>query len=93
MAEPWRRGHRIQTLRQAFILRDGIMPDDFRLPDRMSKTPDSGPLSSIVRDFEEPRRSFYEAMGWEGHGERAGYPLKDTLEKLDLAELIAKYGC
>ncbi len=84
LEEALRTGHRIQTLRQAFIIRDGIPPKDFQLPERMSKRPSEGPLANKTRDFNELNGDFYEAMGWEREGDRAGYPLKQTLKELGL---------
>ena len=60
-----RRGHKIQTLRQAFAVRDGISFNDFVLHERMSKTPSEGPLAGKTRDFNALKASFYAVMGWE----------------------------
>jgi len=92
MEEALETGHRIQTLRQAFIIRDGISPNDFRLPERMAKTLDKGPLKGKSYDFDALKSSFYEAMGWQSQGTKAGYPLERTLRELGLEELVAKYN-
>lgn len=84
-------GHRIQTLRQAFILRDNVLPSNFQLPERMSRVPTQGPLAGKAYDFDALKNSFYEAMGWESQGAAAGRPLEQTLQDLGLAELVAKY--
>ena len=81
-------GHRIQTLRQAFIISEGISPKEFCLPDRMSTTPSTGPLAGITRDFEGLRTSYYAAMGWETKGTKSGYPLEQTVQKLGLEDLL-----
>jgi aldehyde:ferredoxin oxidoreductase len=86
--EALRVGHRIQTLRQAFIMRDGIVPGDFRLPERMSRTPAQGPLEGRTHDFDALKSSFYEAMGWESRGDAAGRPLKSTLQELGLHDIV-----
>lgn len=90
--EALRIGHRIKTLQQAFIIRDGISPNDFQMPDRMSRTPTEGPLAGISHDFNALRRDFYEAMGWKSKGVEAGHPLQLTLKQLELDELVAKFG-
>lgn len=85
-------GHRIQTLRQSFIIREGVSSNDFRLPERMSRTLAEGPLAGKARDFDALKTSFYEAMGWERQGAKAGEPLVRTLKELGLDELVAEYG-
>ena len=88
MEEALRTGHRIQTLRQAFIVREGISPNDFLLPERMSKTLSAGPLAGEARDFEVLKSSFYDAMGWESQGSKAGHPQPKTLQELGLKQLV-----
>jgi aldehyde:ferredoxin oxidoreductase len=88
MEEALRTGHRIQTLRQAFIVREGISPNDFKMPERMSKTLAAGPLAGEARDFEALKSSFYHAMGWESQGGKAGHPQPKTLQALGLNELV-----
>jgi aldehyde:ferredoxin oxidoreductase len=87
MEEALKIGHRIQTLRQAFVIRDGIAPNDFKLPERMSRTPNEGPLVGKTRDFNALKSSFYEAMGWASEGVKAGHPLEHTLKELGLDQL------
>ncbi len=83
-------GHRVQTLRQAFIIREGISPKEFSLPERMSSVPSTGPLAGITRDFESLRSSYYAAMGWETQGVKTGHPLEQTLRELGLQDLVAE---
>jgi len=90
MEEALRTGHRIQTLRQAFIIREGISANEFQLPRRMSKTLDEGPLTGKTYDFDALRGGFYEAMGWESLGVRAGQPLEQTLQELGLDDLVLR---
>lgn len=80
-------GHRVQTLLQAFIIREGLSSTAFTLPDRMSSTSSTGPLAGIVVDFESLRNSYYAAMGWGTRGTKAGHPLEQTLQELGLKEL------
>ncbi|MFB3884872.1 MAG: aldehyde ferredoxin oxidoreductase family protein [Thermodesulfobacteriota bacterium] len=90
MQEALRTGHRIQTLRMALIFRENVSPENFRLPERMSRTLIEGPLAGRTFDFNALRKNFYEAMGWVGQGVKAGYPLQQTLEQLGLSEFVAK---
>jgi aldehyde:ferredoxin oxidoreductase len=91
MQEALKTGHRIQTLRMAFTIREGVLPGNLRLPERMSRTFVEGPLAGMARDFGALRSSFYEAMGWCGCGAKAGYPVQQTLEELGLAGLVPKH--
>jgi len=84
MSEGLKAGRRIQTLRQAFNLREGLHPADFRLPKRMSAPPTAGPFAGRVVDFDTMREKFYEAMGWDT---KSGWPSESTLRELGLIEL------
>ncbi len=86
--EALRIGHRIKTLQQAFIIRDGISPNNFQMPDRMSRMPTDGPLAGVSHNFDSLRRDFFEAMGWD----ESGHPLESTLKQLELDDLVAKFG-
>jgi aldehyde:ferredoxin oxidoreductase len=92
MEEALKTGHRIQTLRQAFIQRDGISPSDFHLPDRISKTQTEGPLAEKVLDFITLRSNYYEVMEWESEGAKSGHPREKTLKELGLDKLVKRYG-
>lgn len=76
-------GHRIQTLRQAFNLREGIRPEDFSLPPRAAGRPplEEGPLEGVTLDLEAMIRDYFRAMGW---NEVTGVPTKELLESLGL---------
>lgn len=78
-------GHRIKTLRQAFNLREGLNPKDFKLPERVSAPPSSGPITGRKVDFDAFRRSYYAALGWD---HATGQPSEQTLQKLGLTELV-----
>ena len=86
MAEGLRAGRRIQTLRQAFNLREGLHPADFHVPQRISEPLITGPLAGRAIDFDALRQSFYAAMGWDTE---SGWPLESTLQELRLKELVA----
>jgi aldehyde:ferredoxin oxidoreductase len=64
----YRCGERIQNLRHAFNLREGLKPSDFNVPPRMFGEGDGkltvGPLRDIVVPIEHLRRDYSAAMGW-----------------------------
>ena len=80
-------GLRIQTLRQAFTLREGIKISQNELPDRVIGIPPAkkGPLKGKTIEYKDFYRKYCIRMGWNPEN---GYPLKDTLEKLDLEFVI-----
>jgi aldehyde:ferredoxin oxidoreductase len=61
-------GERIQDLRQAFNVREGITPKDIKLPLRMFGQGDglmkSGPLRDISVPIEKLRDDYFLSMGW-----------------------------
>jgi aldehyde:ferredoxin oxidoreductase len=63
-------GLRIQTLRQAFTLREGIDIIKNKIPERTVKV-----------DYLEDYKGYCSKMGWNPEN---GYPLKETLTELDL---------
>lgn len=87
MTEVLETGARIQTLRQAFNLREGINPAGINLPPRMAGVPpkDEGPLAGINIDIDSLAHEYYKAMGWDPN---AGYIADATLERLGLKELV-----
>jgi aldehyde:ferredoxin oxidoreductase len=91
MNEALETGRRIQTLRQAFNIREGIEPSKMKLPSRMVGIPPmtDGPLAGITIDIASLAREYHKAMGW---APDTGYPTKLTLEELGLLELAKSYG-
>jgi aldehyde:ferredoxin oxidoreductase len=87
MAEALKTGARIQTLRQAFNLREGIQQAEVKLPPRMAGRPpmNEGPLAGITIDIETLTREYNEAMGWDPD---TGYIADATLERLGLKQLV-----
>ena len=79
--EGLRAGRRILTLRQAFNFREGIRPDDFRLPARFDAPLGAGPMAGHDVPFEEMRKDYYKAMGWDPE---TGQPTPETLADLGL---------
>ncbi|MBD3255103.1 MAG: aldehyde ferredoxin oxidoreductase [Candidatus Lokiarchaeota archaeon] len=63
-------GLRIQTLRQSFTLREGVSVIDNKLPER-----------AVGVDYLEDYKGYCEKIGWNPEN---GYPLKETLQNLDL---------
>ncbi len=80
-------GLRIQNLRQAFTLREGIKLTENRLPGRVigDPTDEKGPLKGITVNYEDFYKLYCQEMGW---NQENGYPLKDTLQELDLGFVI-----
>jgi aldehyde:ferredoxin oxidoreductase len=91
LAEVLKTGARIQTLRQAFNLREGIKSSDTKLPPRMVGIPpkSEGPLAGITIDIDTLTSEYRKAMGWDP---LTGSPGEATLKELGLNELIEMYG-
>jgi aldehyde:ferredoxin oxidoreductase len=60
-------GRRITTLLHAFNLREGFVPGDFKLPERVRGNPplEVGKLQGVTIDSEALKSQFYEAMGFD----------------------------
>ncbi|TET88146.1 MAG: aldehyde ferredoxin oxidoreductase [Desulfobacteraceae bacterium] len=86
ISEALEAGARIQTLRQAFNIREGLSPCEIKLPPRMAGIPPKGegPLAGITIDIDSLRSEYYKAMGWDPG---TGYPSGTTLERLGIKEL------
>jgi aldehyde:ferredoxin oxidoreductase len=84
-------GARIQTLRHCFNLREGIVPADIKLPDRMAGLPpqEDGPLAGVTIDVDSLAREYRQAMGWDPD---SGKPEDTTLDKLGLTDLVKTFG-
>ena len=83
--EALKAGRRVLTLRQAFNAREGITPDQIRLPKRIQE--DSLPLSTGAPpkiDFQTLKDGYFTAMGW---NKKTGIPSAQVLEDLGLTEL------
>ncbi|MHA1148688.1 MAG: aldehyde ferredoxin oxidoreductase family protein [Promethearchaeota archaeon] len=83
-------GYRSQTLRQAFTLREGVMIAENRLPGRTIGDPPflEGPHKGKTIDYVGDYRGYCEKMGWNPLN---GYPLEETLKKLDLDYVIKDF--
>ncbi len=76
-------GLRIQTLRQAFTIREGVILAENELPGRVVGDPpfESGPHTGKIVDYKGDYKGYCEKMGWNPVN---GYPLKETLSDLGL---------
>jgi aldehyde:ferredoxin oxidoreductase len=79
-------GLRIQTLRQAFTVREGVILANNELPGRVVGDPpfESGPNRGKTVDYKADFKGFCEKMGWNPDG----VPLKETLNELNLDFVI-----
>jgi aldehyde:ferredoxin oxidoreductase len=69
-------GRRILTLRQAFNAREGLTPDQFELPKRIT--------TSVKIDYAALRNGYFAEMRWDV---QSGKPSKEALADLGLAEI------
>jgi len=83
-AEGLKAGKRIHTLRQAFNVREGLLPDEFKLPERVQKPQSVGPATGVKIDYDTLKSSYFAAMGWDLE---SGKPYRQTLIDLGLDEL------
>jgi len=85
-------GERIQNLRAAFNVREGIKPDDFKPHFRMSGEGEGllteGPLKGITVPLHELKRDYYDAMCW---STESGKLKKERAEQLGIDELLGEY--
>jgi aldehyde:ferredoxin oxidoreductase len=90
VAEALQAGARIQTIRQAFNLRENIKPSDVKLPPRMAGIPpkNGGPLAGVTIDIDTLAAEYREAMGWDPE---TGHPTEDTVQRLGLTQIFRDY--
>ncbi len=85
-------GERIQDLRQAFNVREGITPRDIKLPLRMFGQGDglmtTGPLRGISVPIEKLRDDYFVSMGW---NPTTGRLAKARAQALGLETLLEGY--
>lgn len=79
-------GRRIVTLLRAFNMRHGHTAEMDAPSPRYAETPKDGPSKGkdIKATWDDMRRRYYEAMGWDG---KTGKPLPETLKQLGLEEV------
>lgn len=80
-------GWRIQTLRHAFNLREGVEIINNELPGRITGNPpdQKGPTKGISVEYKDFFKGYCTKMGWNPEN---GYPLKETLKDLNLDFVI-----
>jgi aldehyde:ferredoxin oxidoreductase len=85
-------GERIQNLRNAFNVREGLRPSDFQPHPRMLGEGDgnltSGPLKGVTVPLGELKDDYYRAMGW---NPQTGRLAKSRADALGMSELLAGY--
>ena len=82
-------GQRILTLRQAFNAREGLSPDEFKLPKRVTLPQSVGPATGVKIDYDSLKSGYFAAMGWDL---KSGKPYRQTLLDLGLDELTKDLG-
>ncbi len=87
LTELLKTGRRIQTLRQAFNIREGIDTTNWCLPERLTIAPTQGPFAGRGIDADAMKAKGYEALGWDS---KTGKPMESTLNNLGLTELVGK---
>ena len=81
-------GARAQTLSRLFNLREGFTVDDDKLPKRVRKAFESGPIAGVEITDETvawAKRRYYEMMGWDGE---TAVPTQSCLQNLNLDEIL-----
>jgi aldehyde:ferredoxin oxidoreductase len=82
-------GARAQTLARLFNLREGFTAEDDKLPKRVMKAFESGPIAGVDIDpeaFEWAKHRYYEMMKWDPE---TGAPTEECLRELGLDGLLA----
>jgi len=80
-------GHRIAAMLHSFNLKHGFKPSDFTIPPRVCGNPPltAGKLKDVQIDFEELKRQYYEAMGYDMDTARIK---QETIEALGLQDIL-----
>ncbi len=86
-AEYLRIGQRIQTLRQMFNVREGIDPWSLKINRRLLGDPpqDTGPNRGVQFDLDILMKAYWKEIGWDAE---TGVPLRETLEALEMYEIL-----
>jgi aldehyde:ferredoxin oxidoreductase len=80
-------GHRIQTLRQLFNIKQGVSPKDIKVSRRALGIPPqaSGPNQGNQIDYPAMRRMYWDQIGWDPE---SGIPTRKTLIELGLEDRV-----
>jgi len=86
MDELIKTGERIQNLRHAFNLREGLNPLQFKVPDRLLGRPPQkeGPLAGVTVDEDTMAKEYLTAMDWDL---KTAKPSKKKLQELGLEDV------
>ena len=86
--EYFKTGRRIQALRKAFNIREGLKPEDTKLHHRALGRPaqTAGPLKGKSVDIESLEAIYYRNLGFD---KATGGPTPQTLQELEIEELFA----
>ena len=86
MDELLKTGERIANLRQAFNIREGLNPLQFKVPDRILGRPaqGEGPLAGVTVDEDAMVQEYLAAMDWDT---KTAKPSKKKLQELGLADV------
>ena len=86
MDELIKTGERIQNLRHAFNLREGLNPLQFKVPDRLLGRPPQkgGPLAGVTVDEDTMIKEYLAAMDWDA---KTTKPSKKKLRELGLEDV------
>jgi len=78
---------RIANIRQAFNVREGFKPSDFKLPDRILGKPPlkAGPHEGVTLDLEPQAREYYAKMEWDYE---TGKPSRKKLKELGIDHVV-----
>jgi aldehyde:ferredoxin oxidoreductase len=81
-------GRRIQTMRQAFNVREGLEPGSFIMHDRMAGVPPlgSGPLSGKSVPIRDMVREYWRAIGWDP---ATGIPGREAMDAQGIGKVEA----
>ncbi|MDY6892111.1 MAG: aldehyde ferredoxin oxidoreductase family protein [Chloroflexota bacterium] len=79
-------GERIANIRRAFNVREGIKPEDYKLPARIKGVPPlkEGPLAGVTIDVDNLSKELCEFMDWDLE---TGKPSKDKLVSLGMDDV------
>ncbi len=85
--EYYKIGKRLLNLRKAFNVREGVLPNDSKMPPRTIGNPPltEGPLKNITVDMDALEKELYQIMGWD---RETGGPTSETLKDMELDYLF-----
>jgi aldehyde:ferredoxin oxidoreductase len=72
-------------MRQAFNVREGVKPGDFKFPKRFKTPLAVGPGEGQQVDFETLRDHYFVAMGWDP---KTGRPSEQTIKSLGVEDAL-----